>query len=53
MKPQSRSATRPLWIRNGLIVDGTYHRMIVAGEITIRDDEATGARPGRLARGAR
>ena len=30
-----------------------YHRTIVAGEITIRDDEATGARPGRLLRGAR
>ncbi len=30
-----------------------YHRVIVAGEVTIRDDEATGARPGRLIRGAR
>lgn len=30
-----------------------YHRTIVAGEVTIRDDEATGARPGRLLRGAR
>ncbi len=30
-----------------------YHRVIVAGEITIRDDEETGARPGRLVRGAR
>ena len=30
-----------------------YHRVVVAGEITIRDDEATGARPGRLIRGAR
>ena len=30
-----------------------YHRTIVAGEITIRDDTATGARPGRLIRGAR
>ncbi len=30
-----------------------YHRTIVAGEITIRDDEQTGARPGRLIRGAR
>lgn len=30
-----------------------YHRVIVAGEVTIRDDEATGARPGRLIRGGR
>jgi N-acyl-D-aspartate/D-glutamate deacylase len=30
-----------------------YHHTIVAGEITIRDDEATGALPGRLIRGAR
>ena len=30
-----------------------YHRVIVAGEVTIRDDEATGARPARLLRGAR
>ncbi len=30
-----------------------YHRTIVAGEITIRDDAATDARPGRLIRGAR
>ena len=30
-----------------------YHRVVVAGEVTIRDDEATGARPGRLIRGAR
>ena len=30
-----------------------YHRTIVAGEVTIRDDQATGARPGRLLRGAR
>lgn len=38
------SALHDLWIRNGTIV---------AGEVTIRDDEATGARPGRLIRGAR
>ncbi len=30
-----------------------YHRVLVAGEVTIRDDEATGARPGRLIRGSR
>ena len=30
-----------------------YHRVIVAGEVTVRDDEETGARPGRLIRGAR
>ena len=30
-----------------------YHRVVVAGEITVRDDEETGARPGRLIRGAR
>jgi len=30
-----------------------YRRTIVAGETTIADDEATGARPGRLVRGAR
>jgi N-acyl-D-aspartate/D-glutamate deacylase len=30
-----------------------YHRTIVAGEVTIRDDAATDARPGRLVRGAR
>ena len=30
-----------------------YHRILVAGEVTIRDDEATGARPGRLIRGSR
>ena len=30
-----------------------YHRTIVAGETTIVDDEATGALPGRLIRGAR
>ena len=30
-----------------------YHRTLVAGEVTIRDDEATGALPGRLIRGAR
>ena len=30
-----------------------YHRVLVAGEVTIRDDEATGARPGRLVRGSR
>ncbi len=30
-----------------------YRRTIVAGETTIRDDAATGARPGRLLRGAR
>ena len=30
-----------------------YHSVVVAGEVTIRDDEDTGARPGRLVRGAR
>ena len=30
-----------------------YHRVVVGGEITIRDDVATDARPGRLIRGAR
>lgn len=30
-----------------------YHRVLVAGEVTIRDDVATGARPGRLIRGSR
>jgi len=30
-----------------------YRRVIVAGEVTIRDDRETGARPGRLIRGAR
>ena len=30
-----------------------YHRVLVAGEVTIRYDEATGARPGRLIRGSR
>ena len=29
-----------------------YHRVVVAGEVTIRDDEDAGARPGRLVRGA-
>ena len=29
-----------------------YHRVVVAGEVTVRDDEETGARPGRLIRGA-
>ncbi len=30
-----------------------YHRTIVAGVVTIEDDQATGALPGRLIRGAR
>ena len=30
-----------------------YRRTIVAGETTIQSDAATGARPGRLLRGAR
>ncbi|MCH2172879.1 amidohydrolase family protein [Myxococcota bacterium] len=30
-----------------------YHRVVVAGEVTVCDDEETGARPGRLIRGSR
>ncbi len=30
-----------------------YHATVVAGEITVRDDEPTGATPGRLVRGQR